>query len=82
MSPIYDEALAFMEAQDKMLQCTDFKRTAIISHQDGSHFVLQNAIVVKRKIRDIDMLLVWTEHCGCHAFFVDDLENWCTLKRQ
>jgi len=63
-----------MEKSDWKLRCGDFQHTVEILHGDHSHFLFQNAIVEIKKFDKAKMLLVWTEHCGCHAFFVEDLE--------
>ena len=73
-----------MEKKRKTNRCFDFQYTVTVQHQDGSFFYLPNAFVEEKKFGDFEMLLVYTEHCGYYAFYVDDLEHWRTLvyKRQ
>ena len=71
---------ADLEKKDSKLQCMDFKHTVEISHQDGSHFILQNAIMEKRLYGIHELLLVWTEHCGYFYFFIADLNEWRKYK--
>ena len=81
MSPIMTTVYAYMEEQDKQMQCTDFKHIVEISHQDNSHLTFHNAIVKRKKFVEMDFLLVWTEHLGYHAFHMDDLNWYCTSLR-
>ena len=81
MNKIHKMALEYMEKSGTELHCNDFPHLVEVIHQDHSHFTFQNAISeVKRfstsKGVGNHMLLVWTEHCGCYAFFTDDLEWW------
>lgn len=76
----YDQALAMMNKRRKTLKCMDFKHTVEIQHGDGSHFLLHDAILEKKKFGKFEMLLVFTEHCGYHAFYCDDLEFWRKYK--
>jgi phosphoribosylformylglycinamidine (FGAM) synthase-like enzyme len=46
---------------------------------DGSFFEFQNATTARQTIENMVFLFVWTEHCGYHAFFVEDLERWQSL---
>ena len=73
-SSIHRQALDKMYAQRDTLKCTDFKSTVEITHGDGSHFLLKNAIATEERFGDIEMLLVYTEHCGYFAFFREDVE--------
>ena len=56
--------------------CNMFSYVVEISHHDGSHLIFQNATSKIRWIHGQRMLLVWTEHCGYHVFFTEDLEMW------
>ncbi len=76
MNPIIKEANEYMEAKDASLKCNDFPNTVEVHHEDGSHFVFQNARTERTTIGKYELLLVWTEHCGYIAFFMDDLEFW------
>ena len=73
MSNISKAALDYMEQKDVALKCSNFKNTVEVLHGDGSHFIYQNAILKIKKFSNIEMLLIWTEHCGCHVFFFDDV---------
>jgi hypothetical protein len=74
MNKIYKEALEYMEKSDIELQCPDFRHTVEVLHGDYSHFMFQNALIEIKRFGKARLLLVWTEHCGCHVFFVDDLK--------
>ena len=76
MNSVIKEAQELMEKRRPTLRCNMFKYTVEVLHGDYSHFVFQNASCKIRKIQNHDMLLVWTEHCGYHAFFCEDLEYW------
>jgi|FAXJ01.1.fsa_nt_gi hypothetical protein len=71
---------ADLEKKDAKLQCIDFKHTVEISHQDGSSFLLHNAILERKWYGLCELLLVWTEHCGFFYFFVTDLNAWYKYK--
>jgi hypothetical protein len=79
MNPRYKEALDFMEKSN--LLCTDFKWMVEVAHDDGSHFIFQNAKPHRTIFGEFEMLLVWTEHCGYHAFFMDDVAWWRQYKQ-
>ena len=76
MHPVWEKANVILNA--KKLTCHKglFEHTIEIHHQDGSTFILHNATAKIRLIDKQRMLLVWTEHCGYHAFFCEDLEFW------
>lgn len=76
MHPVIREAQKLMEIRRHTLRCNMFNYTVEVLHGDHSHFVFQNATCKVRLIQKHRMLLVWTEHCGYHAFFTDDLEFW------
>lgn len=80
MHPIIKKAQEILEARRPTLTCDMFNYTVEIAHQDWSHFVFQNADWEERTIDNCPMLLVWTEHCGYHAFFCEDLEFWRKYK--
>jgi len=73
---IKENARTDLNKRGRTLTCDMFQHTVDIHHQDGSHFLLQNVIVVQTKYGSCDILLVWTEHCGYFYFFVEDLESW------
>lgn len=70
------QAQEVLKIQGANLQCTDFKHIIEITHSDGSHFVFRNAIAKPQIVDGVTMLFVWTEHCGYHVFFYDDLTEW------
>lgn len=76
MHPIIKKAQEILEARRPTLRCDMFNYLVIVRHADGSHFVFHNADVRKQKVDSHEMLLVWTEHCGYHAFFCEDLDGW------
>ncbi len=76
MHPVIKAAQEILEARRPTLRCNMFNHVVEIAHGDGSHFNFQNANMKIRKIQGHRMLLVWTEHCGYHAFFCEDLEFW------
>ena len=53
-----------------------FKYTIKVIHQDGSLFVFENAFVELKKEKKCELLLIYTEHCGYHYFYINDLESW------
>jgi hypothetical protein len=81
-NPIIKEAREILELRRPKLRCNMFKYCVIINHGDGSHFVFNNADAIKKKIQGHNMLLIWTEHCGYHAFFCEDLDGWTKLKQE
>ena len=74
MNSTYKKALE--KLNDVNLTCMDFDYVVEISHQDGSHFFFHNAKMEEIIIDNIEFVFVWAEHCGYHAFFVEDLEHW------
>ena len=58
-----------------------FQNTVIVQHGDGSLFILANAETEYKTYGTMELLLVWTEHCGYFYFFMTDLERWNILKR-
>ena len=80
LAQIKEAAQADLASKDAKLQCMDFKHTVEISHQDGSHFLLHNAIMEQKRYGLHELLLVWTEHCGMFFFFVADLYEWRKYK--
>jgi len=71
---IREQIRADLDKKGEALTCDLFKDSAVIHHQDGSKFSLQNVIVEEKRYVDLDVYLVWTEHCGYFYFFKDDLE--------
>ena len=53
--------------------CDMFTESVVIRHQDGSFFDLRNVIVRESRFGQLDVYMVWTEHCGYFYFFKDDL---------
>ena len=51
-----------------------FRQSVIVSHQDGSHFVLENASVWRSSCTRF--IGISTEHCGDLLFCIDDLHSW------
>lgn len=80
MHPLIKKAQEILEARRPTLRCGMFNHMVEIHHGDGSHFTFHNATVKKQKVDGFEMLLVWTEHCGYHAFFCADLEGWAKFK--
>jgi hypothetical protein len=80
MNSTIKAAQELMETRRVNLRCNMFDYVVEVLHGDMSHFIFQNAISKIRKIHGHRMLLVWTEHCGYHAFFLDDLESWRKYK--
>jgi hypothetical protein len=80
MNKVIQQANEYMEAKDKSLQCTDFPFMVEVAHSDGSRFMFHNARTERTTFNGFEMLLVWTEHCGYHAFFMDDLDFWRPYK--
>ncbi len=76
MSQVKMDARNVLEERDAKLQCMDFVGRVTVTHQDGSEFKLENAIAEEQEFGKFKILLVWTEHCDCFYFFVDDLEGW------
>lgn len=70
----FDEIEAILKARGKQLTCDMFKDSVAIRHQDGSFFDLKNVIIAEHRFGELDVYLVWTEHCGYFYFFKDDLE--------
>ena len=70
------DARNYLEQKDGSLQCMDFKGAVKVIHQDGSVFLLENAIMEERDFYKFKLLLVWTEHCSYFFFFTEDLESW------
>lgn len=82
MHPVIKAAQKILEDRRPTLRCDMFNYVVIVRHYDGSHFIFHNADVKKQKVRGNDMLLIWTEHCGYHAFFCEDLHGWTKLKHE
>ncbi len=76
VNAVIKEAQELMVKRRVTLRCGMFIHVVEIHHGDGSHIIFQNATAKIRKIQGHRMLLVWTEHCGYHAFFCEDLEFW------
>lgn len=70
-----------LDKRGENLTCDMFKDFVKIVHGDGSIFLLENVIVEEKRYVQLDVYLVWTEHCGYFYFFKDDLElfrKWST----
>lgn len=63
-----------LDKRGESLTCDMFKDSVKIIHADGSVFLLENVIVESKRYVQLDVYLVWTEHCGYFYFFKDDLE--------
>lgn len=79
MIPILRKAIEQLNGRID-LTCMDFHHTVEILHGDYSHFVFQNAKLEEVDIDGVPFIFVWTEHCGYHAFFKEDLEWWHTYE--
>jgi hypothetical protein len=76
----HQQALEYMNNKRSKNTCNKFKYIVQINHGDGSVFVLHNAYLEIKLFGKFEMLLVYTEHCGYHAFYMDDLEFWRKFK--
>lgn len=63
-----------LDKRGENLTCDMFKDSVKIVHGDGSVFLLENVIVEEKRYVQLDVYLIWTEHCGYFYFFKDDLE--------
>ena len=80
IADIKAKAKAYLADKDaKMTIIESFRHTVLIQHGDGSYFVLPNATAACKKYGKVELLLVWTEHCGYFYFFIEDLERWSVL---
>jgi hypothetical protein len=70
---ILDDIRVYLDQKGSELTCDMFKYAAVIEHQDGSKFNLQNVIIEEKRFGQLDVYLAWTEHCGYFYFFKDDL---------
>jgi hypothetical protein len=75
MSSIYKKAIEALNTRLD-LTCFDFPHTVEVLHSDRSHFLFKNAKMEAVHVENVPFLFVWTEHCGYHAFFQEDLEWW------
>ena len=73
-------ALEGMERKRSSNHCSKFKWVVEVLHGDGTHLLFQNAFASIEKFNDQEMLLVYTEHCGYYAFYLEDLVVWRKLK--
>ncbi len=71
---IHQQIRIDLDERGKSLTCDMFKDSVVITHQDGSKFSLLNVIVEEKRYVELDVYLIWTEHCGYLYFFKDDLE--------
>ena len=76
MLQIKAQARCYLDEKDTKLQCMDFKGALKVIHQDGSVFLLENAIREEKQFGNFKLLLIWTEHCDSFFFFTDDLDSW------
>jgi hypothetical protein len=72
----HQQAQQFMDAKRATNKCSKFKYTVEVQHGDGTHCIFHNAYCQLKKFDKVEMLLVYTEHCGYHNFYVEDLELW------
>ena len=77
----HDLALQKMESKRSSNRCPMFKWVVEVLHGDGTHCFFQSAFTAIEKFRGQEMLLVYTEHCGYYAFYLEDLEIWRKLKQ-
>ena len=80
MNPTLKQAVKYMESKREKNTCSMFKYSIKIVHGDGSIFLLENVYVEELKFGKSNMLLVYTEHCGYFAFYMEDLEDWRIYK--
>lgn len=55
-----------------------FNGTIAINHQDGSHFMWNNAFAMKKD----DWIVVFTEHFGYHIFHCSDIDGVMAFNHQ
>lgn len=53
-----------------------FNGLTTVFHNDGSVFIFQYSAMKEVIIENTRFLLVATEHCGYHVFYIDDLMRW------
>lgn len=82
MNNPYKFALEYMESQRVNNTTNKFNNLVKVVHGDGSVFSLESAYTEEKIFNDIEMLLVYTEHCGYFAFYKDDVEHWNEFKYQ
>jgi len=66
-----------MAERAKTIDLSDFNGIVQVVHQDASMMLFHHAFA---EVFDNRMLLVFTEHCGYHAFHLDDLEFYRTVE--
>ena len=71
----YQKALEYMNKKRNKNTVPDFAYAVKVLHGDGSVLFFENAFVEEKKFDNFEMVLVYTEHCGYHAFFKEDLEE-------
>lgn len=76
MTKVYEKAVKKLNELGEKLSARDFPFYVEIRHSDGSYFRFANAQYIVEVIDDVRFVLVWTEHCGYHAFFQEDLDGW------
>jgi hypothetical protein len=77
------QAQEYMDNKYSTNLSSKFKYTVQVNHGDGSVFIFQNAYTELKKfgeLKDVEMLLVYTEHCGYYNFYIEDLEFWRKTK--
>lgn len=78
MSDQHARAIDTLNKRCTTLKIGDFKYSVKIHHQDGSTMWFENAFAEKFE----EWWLVFTEHCGYHAFYADDLEFIRVYKKE
>jgi hypothetical protein len=76
----HEMALEYMYSKRKKIICDKFKSFIKLIHCDGSVFSLENVLTEDKVFDNMDMLLVYTEHCGYFAFYKIDLHDWKEIK--
>lgn len=71
---MHEKAQKELNRVGKTLDASSFSGAVQVIHQDGSMMLFNYAFLV-----DFDRWwLVFTEHCGHHAFYKDDIERVCS----
>lgn len=61
---------------DAFLSAYDFRRTLIVTHQDGSCLTLTHAKWEVLQTPKHSLLAIWTEHIGSFVLNLDDLHDY------
>jgi hypothetical protein len=82
MNKIYQKAVRKLNQLGKKLAARDFPYIVTILHQDGTRLYFHNAQYSEEEVEGVKFIFVWTEHCGYHAFFTEDLAEWRQTKHR